>query len=126
MQKYTIEDFDQLERLIHWFGDQVITTPHVLSQVSDLTGSLYGKELDAVRQNFRSAVEQIEESYDLAKALVAHPMFSRFGLTDVAIATVCSRGILVLTDDLQLQLALQRRGVDALNFNHIRPLALEV
>jgi hypothetical protein len=54
---------------------------------------------------------------------VGDPAFERFGLTDAAIATVCSRGILVLTTDARLQLALQERDIDALNFNHIRPLA---
>jgi hypothetical protein len=44
------------------------------------------------------------------------------GLTDAAIASVCSRGILVLTADVKLQLALEHRGADGLNFNHVRML----
>jgi hypothetical protein len=43
-------------------------------------------------------------------------------LTDAAIAKVSSRGILVLTSDLNLQLALQRRGLGVLNFNHVRAM----
>jgi hypothetical protein len=35
-QDFTIEDFDLVARLICWFG-KLIATPHVLSQVSDLT-----------------------------------------------------------------------------------------
>jgi len=38
------------------------------------------------------------------------------------VATLCERGMLVLTKDLDLYLALQERGADALNFNHIRVL----
>jgi hypothetical protein len=98
-QDFTIEDFDPLSRLIYWFG-KLVTTPHVLSQVSDLT-----------------------ESHEEGKMLVSHPLFSRLGLADAAIATVCTRGTLVLTTDLNLQSALQQRGADALNFNHVRPLA---
>jgi hypothetical protein len=64
----------------------------------------------------------MEESYELSGLLVTHDLFSRLGLTDAAMATVCSRGILVLTADLDLQLALQHRGADALNFNHVRML----
>jgi hypothetical protein len=118
---FTIEDYDVLVRLINWFG-KLIATPHVLSQVSDLT-DLSGTELTAVREVFKALVEQIEESYDASRLLVGDPAFERFGLTDAAIATVCSRGILVLTTDARLQLALQERDIDALNFNHIRPLA---
>ena len=57
-----------------------------------------------------------------SRALVADPIFERLGLTDAAIATVCSRGILVLTADVALQLAVQQRGADALNFGHIRQI----
>jgi hypothetical protein len=117
---FTIEDYDLLVRLIGRFG-KLIATPHVLRQVSDLT-KLTGFELTAIRRLFKLLVEQIEESYDSSRVLVCDPLFERFGLTDAAVATVCSRGILVLTADLPLQLALQKRNVDVLNFNHIRQL----
>lgn len=120
-QNFTIEDFDLLTRLITWF-DKVIATPHVLSQASDLA-DLRGKELREIRQKFKLIVDQIEESYDPSRVLVADPIFERLGLADAAIATVCSRGILVVTADLELQLEVQRRGADALNFNHVRQLA---
>jgi hypothetical protein len=69
---------------------------------------------------FRSLVVELIEEYDTGQVLFADPLFERLGLADAAIATVCSRGILVLTTDVELQLALQRRGADALNFNHVR------
>src|ERR1035437_10133139 len=117
---FTPADYDLLVHLIDWFG-RLIATPHVLSQVSDLT-DLSGKELVAIRERFNVLVENIAESYDTSRTLVADPLFKRLGLADAAIATVCSRGILVLTADVQLQIALQERDIDALNFNHIRPL----
>jgi hypothetical protein len=119
-QDFTIEEFDLLAELVKWFG-KLIATPHVLSQVSDLA-DLPGKELREIRQLFKSFVEKIEEFYDPSRVLVADPIFERHGLTDAAIASVCSNGILVLTADVVLQLALQRRGADALNFDHVRPL----
>jgi len=119
---FTIHDFDLLMRLIRWFG-RLFATPHVLSQTSDLA-DLHGKELRMIRQQFKLVVEkQVEESYDPSRKLVGHPLFEHLGLTDAAIATVCSRGILALTADLQLYLDLQRHGADALNFHHLRPLA---
>ena len=117
---FIIEDYDLLVRLIVWFG-KLIATPHVLSQVSDLT-DLTGNELTAIRELFKVLVENIEESYDTSQLLVGDPAFKRLGLTDAAIATVCSRGVLVLTADAQLHFALQARDIDALNFNHIRAL----
>jgi hypothetical protein len=120
-QDFTLEDFDLLVKLITWFG-KVIVTPHVLSQVSDLA-DLSGKELRTIRRLFKTVVETIEESYDSSRGLVSDPIFEHLGLADAAIATVCSRGILVLTADLELQLALEKRGGEALNFNYVRPLA---
>jgi hypothetical protein len=117
---FVIEDYDLLVRLIAWFG-KLIATPHVLSQVSDLT-DLTGNELTAIRELFKVLVEKVEESYDTSRLLVGDPAFKRLGLTDATIATVCSRGVLVLTADAELHVALQERAIDALNFNHIRPL----
>jgi hypothetical protein len=120
-EDFSIEDYELLVRLIKWFG-KLIATPHVLSQVSDLA-DLSGKERTAIRELFKSLVVQdIEEFYDESRGLVDDSTFTHFGLADAAIASVGSRGILVLTADVQLQLALQARNIDALNFNHIRPL----
>jgi len=120
-RNFTVDDFDLLCRLVDWLG-RLIATPHVLSQANDLA-DLSGEELTKVRKLFRIVVvEQTEESYDPSRELVVDPLFERHGLADASIAMVCSRGVLVLTADLQLQLALQRRGADALNFNHVRAL----
>jgi len=75
-QDFAIEDFDLLSRLIEWFG-RLISTPHVLTQVSDLV-RLPGKERLAIRRLFRLVVERIEESYDPSLALVSGPTFERF------------------------------------------------
>jgi hypothetical protein len=117
---FSIEDFDLLGRLIAWFG-KLMVTPHVLSQVSDLT-KLQGKELAQLRSLFKELVETMEETFDESRILVTHPVFARLGLADAAIAKVCSRGILVLTTDVELYLSLQALGADAVNFNHVRAL----
>ncbi len=103
------------------FGAPLITTPHVLSQVGDLT-DLSGKERALVRALFKSTIKEIDEQYDPACVLVQNPTFERFGLGDASIAAVCKRNVLVLTADLQLQVALELLGLDTLNFNHVRAL----
>ena len=120
-QDFTVEDFHLLQSLVRWFGVPLIATPHVLSQVSDLT-DLPGREGRSIRELFKATVEMMEEQYDTAKQLVRTPLFDRFGLGDASVAAVCQRNILVLTADLQLQIALEGVGLDALNFNHIRAL----
>src|ERR1700744_40865 len=61
-QNFTVEDFDTLSSLVSWFG-RLYATPHVLSQVSDLT-DLAGKELTIVRTLFASLIETMGEYYD--------------------------------------------------------------
>lgn len=97
-------------------------TPHVLSQVSDLT-DLPGREQASIRALFKAMAEEVEEQYDTARELVQTPLFARFGLADAAVAAVGQRKRLVLTADLQLQIALASLGLDALNFNHVRALS---
>lgn len=120
-QSFTLKDFDLLVGLVNYLGPRIVSTPHVLSQTSDLT-KLNGDELRAVRDLMKALVEKIEEQYDPAKDLVSHPLFARLGLGDAGIATVCSKKILVLTTDLALWIGLQNLGVDAVNFNHIRQI----
>jgi hypothetical protein len=118
---FTVEDFHTLKELIDCFGAPLVTTQHVLSQVSDLT-DLSGPERIAARRLFRAMVGEIDEKYDSAKHLVQHALFERFGLGDASVAAICERKILVLTADVQLQVALDSLGLDAINFNNVRPL----
>jgi predicted nucleic acid-binding protein len=117
-QMYTIEDFELLERLMAQFGS-LVTTPHLLTEVSNLA-TLHTDELQILRRLFKETVFQMQEFYDESRSVVADAAFERLGLTDAAVATLCRRSMLVLTDDLQLYLALLDRGVDSINFNHIR------
>jgi hypothetical protein len=94
----------------------------VLSQVSDLA-DLRGDELRKVRALIKEVIETIEEHYDSAKELVSHSLFLRLGLGDAGIAAVSAKDILILTTDLDLWYGLQQLGLDAINFNHIRPWA---
>ena len=118
-QDFTIEDFIMLSALVDWFGVSLVTTPHVLSQVSDLT-DLSGREAIIVRKIFKSTIEAAREMYDTAKHLIQNPLFERFGLGDASVGAVCAREVVVLTADVQLQLALAGSGLDAINFNHVR------
>jgi hypothetical protein len=117
---FETDDFELLERLVAYLG-KVITTPHVLTEVSNLA-KLHGRELSAFRERYKVMVEEMDEFYDESRAVVADTAFMRLGLTDAAIAMLGRRNLLVLTADLQLWLTLQQRGVDAVNFNHLRPL----
>lgn len=119
-RNFTAGDYEILRSLVGVLG-RLFTTPHVLSQVSDLT-DLPGQDRARVRDLFSTVVEQTEEFYTPSKELVQDALFTRLGLTDAAVANVCARGILVVTVDLDLHIALQTHGADSLNFNHVRAM----
>jgi hypothetical protein len=120
-QDFTVEDFHVLKSLVVWFGKPLVSTPYILSQVSDLT-DLSGPESVIIRKLFKSTIELVDETYDTAKNLVLHPLFERFGLGDTSVAAACARNVVVLTADVELQVALGSSGLDAINFNHVRTL----
>lgn len=117
-QQYAVEDFELLERLIANFAT-LVATPHVLTEASNLS-DLHSDELRVLRGLFKHTVGQMREFYDESRTIVADASFVRLGLADAAIATLCRTSMLVLTDDLQLHITLQNRGVDSINFNHLR------
>jgi hypothetical protein len=117
-QAYTIEDFDLLERFMAEFKT-LITTPHVLTEASNL-GDLHGEEHEALRSWFVRTVEQSREHYDESRLLAKEDCFHRLGLTDAAIAALARHNYLFLTDDFDLYSTLARQGADAINFNHLR------
>lgn len=119
-QKYSLEDFELLERLISTFS-RIVTTPQILTEVSNLGGALSGKELVSFRSTLKSQVEVMDERFIEARRITGDGSFARLGITDAAIVLLSNDGPLVLTDDLDLYVAIANRRFDVVNFNHIRP-----
>ena len=82
-QQYTIDDFELLDLLTAEF-QKLVTTPHVLTEVSNLA-ALYGKELRAFRTWFKNTVPQMQEFYDESRRVVEEDSFRSLGLADAAI-----------------------------------------
>ncbi len=116
--KYTIEDYELLEDLIGQFR-RLVTTPQILTETSNLT-DLSGPEIKTLRGFFRNYVDTAHEAIPSGKAVVADSAFARLGFADAAVALASESPMLVLTDDLTLSVALTQRGIDSINFNHLR------
>ena len=119
---FTEKDFDLLVEFVGRFT-RLITTPHILTELSNLTGKLHSR----LHQDVRLIIKQLilhrtfEENVNAA-TLVEHDLFTRFGVADTAIHLVAPNKYLVLTDEVALAQTLSARGVDVVNFNHIRML----
>ncbi len=115
------EDFLILQAFLQRF-DRFVTTPHVLAETSNLLRQIPG---DSAKRDCHALLKQtiprMQEHHTAAATVAAEPGFVQLGLTDMAIAKASPGVYLVLTDDLDLYGYLSNRGVDALNFNNIRP-----
>jgi hypothetical protein len=117
--QFTIEDFKLLVDLIQQFKE-VVTTPSILTEVSNLLGQLPEKLRYSFYQHFAYTLRDLRERYTPSGELGDERGFTKFGLTDMAILQAASGKYLVLTDDFRLAQYLEHQNVDVINFNHLR------
>ena len=70
----------------------------------------------------KKTVHILEEQYCNSKEATGNPQFRKLGLTDSALLNLSPR-FLIVTADFQLHSVLRANKVDAVNFNHLRPLS---
>ena len=116
---YTPADYDLLTALLGR-ARRVLVTPHVMTEVSNLAGRLQSNYRRAAFALLAQLATTLEERSLATVDVVAEPLFLRLGLTDAAISRVAAGEVTVLTDDLDLYLALEHAGARVLNFNHVR------
>lgn len=119
--RYTVADFAVLADFIDQFRRR-LTTPHILTEVSNFVGQL-PVHLKVRGFDRLAAVAQVylEEHFVPAMLVTNTLAFRAYGLTDVGIGELARGQFLILTDDLPLVSFFQGRGLDVLNFNHLRP-----
>lgn len=117
---YSVRDHTMLADIVD-AATCLVTTPHVLAEVSNLGGQLTGRARDAFYLALSNLVlTLLEERTREGKEYVGDRAFARLGVADTAIAHEAESGLFVLSDDLNLCLELQRRSLAAMNFNHLR------
>jgi hypothetical protein len=117
---FTPSDYD----LLCWMIDQfprILTTPHVLTEVSNYSEQLKGDAGQLLVNKVILLIQRADECYEKSQALVVKDGFREFGLTDTAIGNLPSNRFLVLTVDFPLSGWLEKRGIDVVNFNRFRP-----
>jgi predicted nucleic acid-binding protein len=124
-QRYDESAFELLLQVLERASPaKLIAVPHVLTEVSNLT-DLKGRELLAARLALRVSIQECDELHIASIAASDHVVYPRLGLTDAAISTTAvEHEFAVLTDDLDLYLALSAQGTAVLNFTHLRQLQI--
>lgn len=119
---FTRDEFELLARLIGLF-ELIVTTPHILTEVSNLAGRLPERLHVPFRRFVAELIGRLTEQNVLAADLSQAPHFVRFGVADTAISLVAPGNYFVLTEEIALYSLLSRNGVDVMNFSHVRLFA---
>lgn len=116
---YTPTDFDLLADIINYFKC-IVTTPNILTEVSNLAGQLPGALKPDCYDEFAKQVCVLEEEYRASEKVCKKSFFRKYGLTDSVIVDLSKNKYLVFTDDLPLFGFLSKKKIDVINFNHMR------
>ena len=118
-RNYAPEDFDLLRKIVATKRG-VLTTPNVLTEVSNLASQIEGTSRRRLLTALSDLCTVFDERYTESIRATKNPCFSRLGLTDAVLVTACVSEGFLLTDDLDLFLEATRVGGLAANFNHLR------
>jgi hypothetical protein len=121
---FSYPEFRLLSTIIGQF-DIMITTPHVLTEVSNLAGKLPSALHSKFRAFFATIIAKFAEQNVRAVDIALAHDFVHFGITDTAISLISPGQYFVLTEEAALYALLAANGVDVMNFSHVRPLAFE-
>lgn len=115
--QFSVDEFEVLRSLVSQFRT-IITTPHLLTEVSNLANSLPEYVKEAWAAHFAAQIGTLLEVFYPASEIIAESAFNAFGLSDAAIQKA-SKGTLVLTDDFRLSGYLRSLGFATLNFREV-------
>ena len=122
LNSFQSEDCELLSDTLKVFSS-LKTTPHVLTEVSNLANALPQWRKEDWTSHFASKVDIVGEEYLPARSIVKTPAFS-LGLTDAALCALASKYV-ILTIDFPLSNSLESQGLNVINFTHLRSLWLE-
>jgi hypothetical protein len=118
--QYLPTDYDLLLKFLKRFQNRIVTTPNILTEVSNLLGNCSTPDQKKLWSEFTSKISVLGEKYLVSQLISQTPMFSKFGLTDSAIIELVKEKYLVLTDDAMLFQYLEKSRIDVINFTHLR------
>jgi rRNA-processing protein FCF1 len=119
LEMFSQRDFEYLVQLLNRIVKRIVTTPNILTEVSNLSNAIPERHRKAYFASFLDRLAVIDEQH-VPSTTALGSRWAEFGLTDAAIAEIARNKYLVLTDDFRLSQSLQSAGIDTLNFNHLR------
>ena len=121
--RYSADDFALLEKVVSEFK-RMTTTPHVLTEVSNLMGQCEEPWRSDLRECLSSTIAGWNETSTASRTLANAAHFPRFGLTDTAIVDLAPGSCLILTDDRPLAGLLEAKGLAVIRFSDLQSICL--
>ncbi len=112
--KFDENDFILVSKFIDFFDTQ-ITSPHILTEVSDLLG-----ESNDFQFILKTYINIAEEVFSSSKKVAESDSFLKFGLADSAIIEISNNSHLIFTADNRFYGYLSNMGIDAVNFDLLK------
>lgn len=117
LSSFESNDIELLEQTLKLFP-VLRTTPHVLTEVSNLANALPSWRKQDWSQYFSSEIQVVSEEWIPASTLADSPALW-LGLTDAALVALATTHV-ILTVDFPLSGSLQTAGLNAVNFAALR------
>lgn len=117
------EDFDLLTQILSEY-EEIVVTPNVMTEASNLASQVAEPNLSAVRQRIAILAGSLREEYCPSAEATTLAPYLRLGLTDCALLALAGTQAPLLTTDLDLYLEAAKFNRLAKNFNHLREARL--
>ena len=111
---FSEDDFERVSKFVDYF-DFKITTPNILTEVSDFMGNRQD-----LQQYLEGYINLSKEKFLASQNVCKEPNFRVFGLADTATLEIARDSYLVFTDDRPLFGYLTNLGIDAVNLDQVR------
>ena len=119
-EKYSEEEFLIISNLILGHFSKILTTPNILTEISNLSGQLSKEIKLKFYETFKKEITILHEKFLKSKTLCKNKNISTFGLTDISIKILANKKYLIITDDLPFVNFLQNERIPVINWNHIK------
>lgn len=118
--RYDVSDQESVAAVMTAFATRIVTTPYILTEVSNLANKLSGGRRSEFFVRFAYWIPLLSEETSASSEICSHDQFEVFGLTDLGILHYARGNHLVLTDDGRLSSYLRTNGVDVVTLSDLR------
>jgi hypothetical protein len=119
-RQFTSGDYDTLVTALRRRRVQtIITTPHILSECSNLLRYTTDPAKARLSDHFAEIIDDVLEIHNPSSNSILHRAYRSLGLTDAGILSTLDRTMELITADFDLYAAALHEGHSAENFNHI-------